>query len=108
MTRAGTCLTNMTDNEKREQVQQTLDYMIAEGMVKKVGNGIALRPNESWNKKWLCSMNKFIKLISAGIIILALVLGAIVTWKIVDNIRQTVRLDLQTSFKDSLSEHGKR
>ena len=53
-------------------------------------------------------MNKFIKLISAGIIILALVLGAIVTWKIVDNIRQTVRLDLQTSFKDSLSEHGKR
>ena len=53
-------------------------------------------------------MNKFIKLISAGIIILALVLGAIVTWKIVDNIRQTVRLDLQTSLKDSLSEHGKR
>jgi hypothetical protein len=43
MTRAGTCLTNMTDNEKREQVQQTLDYMIAEGMVKKVGNGYRLK-----------------------------------------------------------------
>jgi hypothetical protein len=41
--RAGTCLTNMTDNEKREQVQQTLDYMIAEGMVKKVGNGYRLK-----------------------------------------------------------------
>ena len=33
----------MTDNEKREQVQQTLDYMIAEGMVKKVGNGYRLK-----------------------------------------------------------------
>ena len=43
MTRAGTCLTNMTDNEKREQVQQTLDFMIAEGMVKKVGNGYRLK-----------------------------------------------------------------
>ena len=43
MTRAGTCLTNMTDNEKREQVQQTLNYMIAEGMVKKVGNGYRLK-----------------------------------------------------------------
>lgn len=43
MTRAGTCLTNMTDNEKREQVQQTLDYMIAEGIVKKVGNGYRLK-----------------------------------------------------------------
>ena len=43
MKRAGTCLTNMTDNEKREQVQQTLDYMIAEGMVKKVGNGYRLK-----------------------------------------------------------------
>ena len=69
---------------------------------------IASRPNESWNKRWLYLMNKFIKLISAGIIILALVLGTIVTWKIVDNIRQSVRLDLQTSFKNSLSEHGKR
>ena len=43
MKRAGTCLTNMTDNEKREQVQQTLDYMIAEGIVKKVGNGYRLK-----------------------------------------------------------------
>lgn len=33
MKRAGTCLTNMTDKEKKEQIQQTLDYMIAEGMV---------------------------------------------------------------------------
>ena len=53
-------------------------------------------------------MTKLIKFISAGIIILALVLGAIVAWKVTDNIRQTIRLDLQTSFKDSLSEHGKR
>jgi hypothetical protein len=43
MTKAGICLTNMTDKEKREQVQQTLDYMIAEGMVKKVGNGYRLK-----------------------------------------------------------------
>ena len=53
-------------------------------------------------------MNKFIKLISAGIIILALVLGAIVTWKIVDNIRQSVRQDLQGTFKNSLELYGKR
>lgn len=33
MKKAGICLTNMTDQEKREQIQQTLDYMIAEGMV---------------------------------------------------------------------------
>lgn len=33
----------MTDKEKREQVQQTLDYMIAEGMVKKVGNKYRLK-----------------------------------------------------------------
>jgi hypothetical protein len=33
MTKDGTCLTNMTDKEKKEQIQQTLDYMIAEGMV---------------------------------------------------------------------------
>ncbi len=33
MKRAGTCLTNMTEQEKREQIQQTLEYMIAEGMV---------------------------------------------------------------------------
>lgn len=43
MKRVGTCLTNMTDKEKREQVQQTLDYMIAEGMVKKVGNKYRLK-----------------------------------------------------------------
>ena len=35
--------TNMTDKEKREQVQQTLDYMIAEGMVKKVKGGYRLK-----------------------------------------------------------------
>ena len=53
-------------------------------------------------------MNKFIKFISAAIIIIALIFGAVITWKVTDNIRQSIRLDLQTSFKDSLSEHGKR
>lgn len=33
----------MTDKEKREQVQQALDYMIAEGMVKKVRGGYRLK-----------------------------------------------------------------
>ena len=33
----------MTEKEKREQVQQTLDYMIAEGMVKKVKGGYRLK-----------------------------------------------------------------
>lgn len=33
----------MTDKEKREQVQQTLDYMIAEGMVVKVKGGYRLK-----------------------------------------------------------------
>jgi hypothetical protein len=69
---------------------------------------IALRPNESWNKRWLYSMNKFIKFISVGIIILALALGAIVTWKIVENIRQSVHQDLQGTFKNSLEQYGKR
>lgn len=52
-------------------------------------------------------MNNIIKLISAGIIIVALALGAITTWKIVNNIRQSVRLDLQESFKESLKMYGK-
>lgn len=53
-------------------------------------------------------MTKFIKFISAGIIILALLLAFIAGWKVTDSIRQSVRLDLQTSFMNSLSEHGKR
>jgi predicted PurR-regulated permease PerM len=69
---------------------------------------IALRPNVSWNKRWLCTMNKLIKIISVGIIILALTLGVIVTWKIVDNIRQSVRQDLQGTFKNCLELYGKR
>jgi hypothetical protein len=52
-------------------------------------------------------MNKLIKFISAAIIILAFIFGAITAWKIVDNIRQDYRQELQTSFKDSLTEHGK-
>jgi hypothetical protein len=52
-------------------------------------------------------MNKFIKFSSAAIIILAFLFGAIITWKVIDNIRQEVRLDLQTTFKNSLKEHGK-
>lgn len=43
MKRAGTCLTNMTEKEKREQVQQTLDYMVAEGMAVKVKGGYRLK-----------------------------------------------------------------
>ena len=53
-------------------------------------------------------MNKLIKIISVGIIILALTLGVIVTWKIVDNIRQSVRQDLQGTFKNCLELYGKR
>ena len=33
----------MTDKEKREQVQQELNYMIAEGMVVKVRGGYRLK-----------------------------------------------------------------
>jgi archaellin len=53
-------------------------------------------------------MNRAIKGISAGIIIIAFVFGAIVAWKIVDNIRQSFRQGLQESFKESLNEYGKR
>ena len=53
-------------------------------------------------------MIKATKYIAASIIILALLLGAIVGCKVLEHIRQSIRLDLQTSFKDSLSEYGKR
>jgi len=53
-------------------------------------------------------MNKFIKFIAAGIIIVAFIFGAIIGWKIFDNIRQDVRKDLQESFENSLKKHGKR
>jgi hypothetical protein len=53
-------------------------------------------------------MNKLIKIISAAIIILAFIFGAIITWKVFDNIHQEVRTDLQTTFKNSLKEYGKR
>jgi len=43
MMRAGICQANMTEKQKREQVQQTLDYMIAEGMVVKVKGGYRLK-----------------------------------------------------------------
>ena len=43
MMRAGICQVNMTEKEKREQVQQTLNYMIAEGMVVKVKGGYRLK-----------------------------------------------------------------
>lgn len=43
MKKDGICLANMTEKEKREQVQQTLDYMIAEGMVVKVKGGYRLK-----------------------------------------------------------------
>jgi archaellin len=53
-------------------------------------------------------MNKAIKGISAGIIIIAFVFGAVIAWKVIDNIRQSFRQDLQESFKESLNEYGKR
>jgi hypothetical protein len=53
-------------------------------------------------------MNKFIKFISAAIIIIALIFGAVIAWKVTDNIRQSLHQDLQESFKDSLKEYGKR
>lgn len=36
----------MTEQEKREQVQQTLDYLIAEGMVVKVRGGYRLKTEQ--------------------------------------------------------------
>jgi hypothetical protein len=53
-------------------------------------------------------MVKFVKFVAAAIIIFAFIFGAIIGWKIVDNIRQDVRKDLQGSFKESLCEYGKR
>ena len=42
--KAGICQAKiMTDKQKREQIQQTLDYMIAEGMVLKVKGGYRLK-----------------------------------------------------------------
>ena len=52
-------------------------------------------------------MNKLIKFISAAIIILALLFGAIITWEILDSIHHEVKADLQESFKDSLKKYGK-
>jgi uncharacterized membrane protein YqgA involved in biofilm formation len=53
-------------------------------------------------------MTKFTKFIAAGIIILALILGALVGCKITKHIRQSIHQDLQVSFKDTLTEYGKR
>lgn len=36
----------MTDKEKKEQIQQTLDYLIAEGMVVKVRGGYRLKTEQ--------------------------------------------------------------
>jgi len=52
-------------------------------------------------------MNKFIKYIAAAIIIIALTFGAIIAWKVLDNIHHSFRQDLQESFKDSLKQYGK-
>jgi len=49
-----------------------------------------------------------IKIIAANIIILAALLLTFAGWNITDNIRQTFREDLQESFKDSLTEYGKK
>ena len=53
-------------------------------------------------------MTKFAKFIAAGIIILALIFGALVGCKITKHIRQSIRQDLQVSFKDNLTEYVKR
>jgi hypothetical protein len=53
-------------------------------------------------------MIKWTKYIAAGIIILALLFGALVGCKVIDHIRQSIRTDLQGSFKDTLTEYGKR
>lgn len=54
-------------------------------------------------------MNKTaIKIVSVAIIILAFIFSALIGWKVIDNIRQTVRKDLQTSFRESICEYGKR
>lgn len=52
-------------------------------------------------------MTKFIKFISAGIIIVAFILGAIAAWKIADSIRQSIRQDLKEFFQESVKEYGK-
>lgn len=36
----------MTDKQKKEQIQQTLDYLIAEGMVVKVKGGYRLKSEQ--------------------------------------------------------------
>ena len=56
----------------------------------------------------LSIMTKFAKFIAAGIIILALIFGALVGCKITKHIRQSIRQDLQVSFKDNLTEYVKR
>jgi hypothetical protein len=53
-------------------------------------------------------MNRAIKGISAGIIIIAFIFGCLITWKVIDHIRQSIRQDLQESFKESLNEYGKK
>jgi hypothetical protein len=52
-------------------------------------------------------MIKATKYIAAGIIILALPLGAVVGCKVIEHIRQSIRQDLQVSFKESLETYGK-
>jgi hypothetical protein len=42
----GLMIVNMTDEEKRKELQQTLDYMIAEGMVKQVPGGYRLKSEQ--------------------------------------------------------------
>ncbi len=53
-------------------------------------------------------MNKLIKYIAAAIIILIFVISVIVAWKVLDNIRYSIRQDLQESFAESLKQYGKR
>lgn len=41
----------MTDKEKKKQIQQTLDYLIAEGMVVKVKGGYRLKTEQELEKE---------------------------------------------------------
>lgn len=51
----------MTNTEKHEQVRQTLEYMIQEGMVKKVKDGYRLKTEQELEEEMeqLLSENSF-------------------------------------------------
>ena len=48
----------MTEQEKREQIQQTLDYMIAEGMVVQTKPGYYRMKTERELEQEMCLLNE--------------------------------------------------